>query len=100
MAFHVDYNKMKRIAADCESKARQFEERRRSLAANCQQYDRTWKGVSGSSFQKISTQWASKSQSTGNELMQLARRLRELAEYYERVDREERAKRDRDKKKK
>ncbi len=90
MAFHVDTGKLKRIASECETKAHQYEDYRRRLASECQQLDSTWKGVSATGFQVISTEWISSSQSTGNELLQIARRLRELAEYYERLDREER----------
>ena len=90
MAFQVDTGKLKRIASDCETKARQYEDLRRSLAAQCQQLESNWKGVSSKGFQTISSEWCSSSQATGAELLHIARRLRELAEYYERLDREER----------
>ena len=56
----------------------------------------SWKGVSANGFQEMSSEWIGSTQSTVNELRAIAHRLRELAEYYERLDREERRKKHRD----
>jgi WXG100 family type VII secretion target len=92
MAFNVDTGRLKRIAASCEQQANQYDERRRALASRCNGLQNSWRGVSARNFQELSTEWIGSTQSTVTELRAIARRLRELAEYYERLDREERKK--------
>jgi WXG100 family type VII secretion target len=92
MSFHVDTGRLKHIAASCEQQANHYEERRRTLAQRCSGLQNSWKGVSAKGFQEMSTEWIGSTQSTVNELRAIAHQLRELAEYYERLDREERRK--------
>lgn len=92
MAFNVDTGRLKRIAASCEQQANHYDERRRALASRCSSLQNSWKGVSARGFQELSTEWIGATQSTVTELRAIAHRLRELAEYYERLDREEQKK--------
>lgn len=96
MPFNVDTGRLKRIAASCEQQANHYDERRRTLAQRCNGLQSSWKGVSANGFQEMSSEWIGSTQSTVNELRAIAHRLRELAEYYERLDREERRKKNRD----
>lgn len=92
MAIHVDIGRLKRIASSCEQQANHYDERRRALAQRCSGLQNSWKGVSAQGFQSLSTEWIGSTQTTVNELRAIARQLRDLAEYFERLDREEQKK--------
>ena len=97
MGFDVDTGRLRRIAASCEQQADHYENRRRTLAQRCESLQGTCSGVSAQGFQNISSQWISSTQHTVNELRDIARKLRDLAEHYDRIDREERARKKRKK---
>jgi WXG100 family type VII secretion target len=90
MAFDVDTDNLKRIASNCEQRAQHFDDRRRIIMQQCDALQGTWQGVSARGFQSISSEWLNSSHRTSEELRSIARKLRELAEHYERLDREER----------
>ncbi len=90
MGFDVDTDRLKRIASNCEQRAQQFDDRRRSIMQNCDSLQGSWQGTSARGFQNISTEWLQSTNRTVDELRSIARKLRDLAEYYERLDREER----------
>ncbi len=97
MGIDVDTSRLRRIASSCEQQADQYDSRRRTLAQRCEALRGTWTGVSAQGFQNISGQWINATQQTVHELRSIARRLRDLAEHYDRLDREERARKKRKK---
>ncbi len=96
MGFDVDTDRLKRIASNCEQRAQQFDDRRRAIMHNCDALQGSWLGTSARGFHNISTEWLQSTNRTVEELRSIARKLRDLADYYERLDREERKRKKKD----